>query len=211
MALAIEDTEYAHQQSNLDKEWQSQRKQLRYAKPSSGLLNLRYRAQQMIITKRFAGMGDVTQLMHEMIEKESADAARKLNHDYRQADANLRKTYDKDRSTLVLAHETRLNNIVRERGRSLTPHATRYQKMQERVGELSRLASTPQPDIVIPPPKLPNCDNALLATLNKPPRLKMPVVQPIPRGQPRTTTRKSSRTSASAVSGLEVSSGTGKL
>jgi hypothetical protein len=206
MSLEIEDADFAHHQTQLDRDWRAPKTQLRYAKPSTELLNLRVMAQQMIRTKRFAGIGVITQAMNERMVKETASAASRMASDYRQADANLRKTYELHRSTVNLAHESRLNNIVRERERSLKPHKRTAQKIQDQAAELQALSLKPQPDTIIPPPILPNCDNALLSTINKTPRLKLPQLQTLPRRPSRPPSQAATQASGSRVSGLDVTS-----
>jgi hypothetical protein len=198
------DVEYAQRQAELDEEWASEAKKKRYAKPSPEYLNMRYRSQRMIISKQFTKMGVITQMMNERQQFEAADAMRRMEDDYRRADANLRKNYETEKLALRLAHEKRMNNIARERERSLKPFRQRCQTVRERADELRAEGRSPQRPVRVPPPVLPNVDNELIATINDTPRLKLP------RFTVRRRTGSVTRTerAPSCVSDIDVSRGT---
>jgi hypothetical protein len=198
------DSEYAQRQAELDEEWSSEAKKKRYAKPSPEYLNMHYRSQRMLMSKQFTKMGIITQMMNERQHLEATDAMRRMEDDYRRADANLRNTYEAEKLALRLAYEKKLNNITRERERSLKPYRQRCQTIRERADELREERRSPQRPVKVPRPVLPNVDNGLMATINDAPRLKLP------RFNVRRRTGSMSRTerAPSSVSGMDVSRGT---
>jgi hypothetical protein len=173
MAVTDLQQRFKQKQSELISEWQSPQKAMQYSKPSPEYLNMRHRSQKMIRTKRFDEMGDITFLMGSRMESESAAAARRLEKGFAFAEANLRKWLEAEQQMLKSVFETKLDNITRERERSVKPSLHRSQTMLERGKELLKQLQNPVKPPLCTKPLFPACDNAALMNINGTPKLKL--------------------------------------
>lgn len=117
---------------NLDREWQEPKKQMKYSKPSTTFLNLRYVSQQMIKTRNFDSIDTIGKMMVAKRDEEACEATRRMNEDYRLADMQIRKKYENEKEILEIAYQRRLDSIKRGKERSVQPSQQRIAILQRR-------------------------------------------------------------------------------
>jgi hypothetical protein len=215
---------FQEKQTELIAKWRSPHGRLKYAKPSPEYLSMRYSSQRMIRTNRFNELGGITHLMRLRMDQESAEAGKRLESGYSIAEAGLHAWLEGEEQTLKAAFDRRLNNIARERARSMRPFTQRSQILREKNAALLRQLHAPLTSEPSTPPPFPTCDNAALAKLNATPRLRLPTPELRGRSAPRSffdekvaAARKaacqlkagSGSRSLSSVSGMDVSRGSG--
>ena len=123
--------------SELDREWQSPKKQKMYSKPSPGLLNLRHVAKKMIRIKNFEGVKQMAAVIEVREREETSDAASRMNNDYHHADAKMKQQYEVERSNILQNHEKKLHNLQRAREANLRPITQRIQNLEKLRQEAS--------------------------------------------------------------------------
>jgi hypothetical protein len=224
MSLGDLDQVFQEKQLNLVREWESPHRKRTYAKPSPTYLNMRYISQRMITAKRFEEMGDISRLMRDRMEMESAEAGRRLAEGYARAEAVLFKWLETEQKALRTAFDSRLDHITSEKSRTVNPYEQRFRAIAQRSAELKSLCDIPPKNVQLPPPTFPVCDNMALFQLNATPKLKLPHVPFNGRPLSETSsaqqislarTAASLRKAPSSVSGMEVTrgsiSGSGRL
>ena len=140
LEMALEELTMSHEAalSELDREWQSTKKQQFYNKPSPALLNLRHVAKKLIRAKKLDEVKKVAALIEAKEREETSEAAKRMNADYHQADAKLKEQYEADKETLISTYEKKLFNISRCREQNLRPIHQRIQNLEK----LKREAAT---------------------------------------------------------------------
>ena len=140
LEMALEELTMSHEAalSDLDREWQSTKKQQFYNKPSPALLNLRHVAKKLIRAKKLDEVKKVAALIEAKEREETSEAAKRMNADYHQADAKLKEQYEADKETLISTYEKKLFNISRCREQNLRPIHQRIQNLEK----LKREAAT---------------------------------------------------------------------
>lgn len=140
LEMALEELNMSHEAAlnELDREWQSAKKQQFYNKPSPALLNLRDVAKKLIKTKKLEEVKKVAALIEAKEREETSEAARRMNADYHQADAKLKEQYEADKATLISTYEKKIYNVSRCREQNLRPIHQRIQNLEK----LKREAAT---------------------------------------------------------------------
>lgn len=122
---------YQSAAQDLDTSWTSSRKQQKYAKPSSTLLNMRKMLQEMIKTKKFENIEKLGQEINAREKEEAQEAASKMRNDYEFADARLRDVYQIELLGINGKFETRMNNLARIKEKSLRPILQRIENLKK--------------------------------------------------------------------------------
>ena len=103
---------YVTAAQDLDHSWTSSKKQQKYSKPSSTLLNMRKMVQEMIKTKKFDDFEKLGEEIDVREKEEAQQAAVKMKNDYEYADARLRDIYQIELLGINGKYETRMNNLI---------------------------------------------------------------------------------------------------
>jgi hypothetical protein len=209
---------FEQRQQELIREWQSPEVKRRFTKPSTEYLNMRYKSQQMIKTKRFDEMNDIAQLMANQMAAECFEAERKLHTGYARAEAHLHKWLEDEQQILRATLDGRLDGITRARARSVLPYAQRRSAMKVRTEKLEQKLVQPRMVEEPPPPRpFPICNNSALVNINETPRLTLPLPalkcrpfnhsafkERVLLARSAASSRKTASEAASTVSGMEV-------
>jgi hypothetical protein len=102
--------------TELDDEWKSSDKQQLYTKPSARLLNMRVVLKGMIKAKRFIDVELLGKLIEAQEQRESLDAAAKMQSDYDVADL-----YRAERRGIEGKADCRMSGLIRLREMELRP------------------------------------------------------------------------------------------
>lgn len=171
--------------SQLDSEWQSSKKQQLYSKPSSQLLNLRDMAKKLIKVKKFDELKKIGELISEKEKQEAKEAAERMNSDYRAADQRIHKKYEQEKAIIIQTHETKVNNLIRTKERTLRPIKQRLENLEKQrdmlikqqkkseAGLKAKINNTPRDSPKRQKQQLPNFINT--------PKLALPSINPIKR------------------------------
>jgi hypothetical protein len=146
------DHRYMAALGDLDSEWQAPEKHTGYTKPSAKLLNMRVMLKGMIKARRFCDVDVIAKLIEEQGQRESQEAASKMQHDYHIADQRLAHLSEAERIGIDGKGETALNRLVRERELDLRPY---FQKL-DNLKRIREVALTNQKKISCLDPKNPN-------------------------------------------------------
>jgi hypothetical protein len=115
------DDRYAAAIAELDDEWKSSGKQQLYTKPSARLLNMRAMLKGMIKAKRFIDVELLGKLIEAQEQRESLDAAAKMQSDYQVADMRLADLYRAERTGIEGKANCRMSGLIRLREIDLRP------------------------------------------------------------------------------------------
>lgn len=172
-----------HEQDMLDHEWQSQKKILKYSKPSPTLLNARYSASQQIRMRDFEGAKSAGETIRRIEKIESEEAQKRMNAGYMNADAALMRKYDLECSTKSVIRDKRLCAASIARERAMKPVVKRQEKLLGEKARLEAIERSAQQVKTRPIPVIANDANAPFYDLNGTPKLKLNPVTLINRGR----------------------------
>ena len=153
--------------SELDRQWQSSRKQQLYSKPSANLLNLRHMAKKMIRIKNFEGVKEVAAVIEAREREETSQAAKRMDADYHSADAKMKDKYEVERANIIQNYEKRLHNLLRAKETNLRPINQRIQNLEKQRQEAATTAK--------------KCKEAMNASAALSPRSSLPTSRAVSR------------------------------
>ena len=116
--------------NDLGEEWQSEKMQNKYNKPSPQLVELRRTAQRLIGAHRFQEAAVLSNEIGKREEEETRYAARKMEEDYMVALQRLNEKYLQEKQTLELSFETRRSTIRTNKEKSLIPVQNKAARVQ---------------------------------------------------------------------------------
>ncbi|EAY03137.1 hypothetical protein TVAG_329100 [Trichomonas vaginalis G3] len=177
-----------HEQDMLDHEWQSQKKILKYSKPSPALLNARYSASQLIRQRDFEKAKKAGEVIRTIEKVESAEAEKRMKEGYLAADNLLTKKYEMECSTKGVIREKKLCSAQIAKERSMKPVVKRFQKLTAEKEKLTNIEKSAQLVKTRPVPVIPSDANSPFIDLNSTPKLKLTPITPINRKRSATAT-----------------------
>jgi hypothetical protein len=137
------DQRYSSALQELDEEWQTPEKKQIYSKPSAKLLNMRAMVKGMIKARRFADVDLIGKQIEDQEQRESAEAATKMQRDYEIANQKLVELSEAERIGIEGKGETAMNALIRAREVDLRP----YRQVVENLRRIREAALANQKQI----------------------------------------------------------------
>ncbi|OHS95103.1 hypothetical protein TRFO_38676 [Tritrichomonas foetus] len=131
--MALEDLDLKNQEeiANLDEEWNSEKMQSRYNKPSPKLIELRQHARALLNARNF----DEAQAIADQISKQEAyetkEAYVRMQREYRQAQEHLSNKYKNDRESLIDGFQSKMNGLLTAESNDLRPFEQRIENLHK--------------------------------------------------------------------------------
>ena len=116
--------------SDLDKEWQTERKHQNYTKPSRDLLNMRAMMKGMFRSKNLTDVAALGKIIEDKEQVESELAAKRMQIDYNTADQKLANTYKAERGGIEGNGQKKINSLFRQREDDLRPIYQRIEHLK---------------------------------------------------------------------------------
>ena len=184
------EAKYESAMSGLDEEWQTERKHQNYTKPSRDLLNMRAMMKGMFRSKNLTDVAALGKIIEEQEQKESQEAAKRMQTDYDTADQKLADVYMTERGAIEGNEQKKMHSLVRQREHDLRPIYQRIEFLkrekesatfnQKQVASIAQTSARSQGKFVFSATHVP----AFIQT----PKLKCPVFTPKRRQRPLAST-----------------------
>jgi hypothetical protein len=129
------DARYAAASGGLDAEWQTEQRRQRYTKPSNRLLNLKVMLKGMLKARRFRDVDALGRIIDLEEQRENAEAAVKMQHDFGVADARLGDLSEMELVGIDGKADSLMSGLVRAKERDLRPYYQRLDNLR-RVREV---------------------------------------------------------------------------
>lgn len=136
--IAVNDMKrrYEEEKNMLDKKWHSKSSILKYRKPSSSLNQMKFVAKKMLDTHRFEEAASLSKSIEESEKNEAAEAAKRMNNDYKSALAVLEKKYKNEAVALKTQFEARKLTLVKKEKTEMMPIERQVKKFAEKKEQL---------------------------------------------------------------------------
>jgi hypothetical protein len=131
--LALDDLmlKFEGEAMELDEEWNSERMQARYNKPSPKLMGLRKHCHDLLVARRFQEANELALSIQDCEVAEGMEAGERMNHDYKQAHERLEERFKAEQSTANEVFESKMNAVLIKQGKELRPIETRLANFEK--------------------------------------------------------------------------------
>ena len=128
--LQNEDLELRYQEEaiKLDEEWNSEKMQQKFNKPSPQLIEMRHNARSLLATHRFEEAAQVAEEIAKREAFETEEAARRMSQAYQAATTRLREKFELERETMDDQFRTKYSALLRAEETNLRPLSQRIEK-----------------------------------------------------------------------------------
>ena len=138
IALTDMKLRFQNEKKELDNKWQSELVVIKYNKPSSKLIEMRYVAKQMMKIHRFDEVPQMVKSMKKYEENESNEASYRMKSSYDVALSRLKKKYEIEEKTIRSTYEKKRNQAEREAKVGMVPiiqKVSRFTNQKESLEE----------------------------------------------------------------------------
>ena len=145
--LQNEDLELRYQEESikLNEEWNSEKMQNRYNKPSPMLIQMRHNARSLLQAHRFEEAAAVAEDIQKREARETEEAANRMSHGYQAAIIRLRDKFESERETMDDSFRVKYSALLRAEETNLKPIQQRicqYKTMKEDYEIANRRSKT---------------------------------------------------------------------
>lgn len=128
--LQDEDLELRYQEESvkLDDEWNSEKMQQKFNKPSPMLIELRQQARSLLAAHRFDEAAQVAEEIAKKEAEETEEAARRMSQAYQAAVIRLREKFDQEKEAIDVQYQTKYSALIKAEEASLRPVSQRIDK-----------------------------------------------------------------------------------
>ena len=128
--LQNEDLELRFQEESikLDEEWNSEKMQQKFNKPSPTLIEMRHNARSLLATHRFEEAAQVAEQIAKREAVETEEAARRMAQAYQAATARLREKFESEKVAMDDQFRTKYSALLRAEETNLRPLSQRIEK-----------------------------------------------------------------------------------
>ncbi|EAY14165.1 hypothetical protein TVAG_372980 [Trichomonas vaginalis G3] len=162
------DDDFQIEAEYLDKEWQEERTQNRFNKPSAHLINLRNEAKVNLKAHRFEEAALIAQEVAKLEEQEAGEAGQRMAQAYNNAANKLRAKYENEFKVMDDTFEMKKRKIAVDRERAERPLLSIMEKLNAQIKQSEQESIEEQK-------RIEKESNAFNALLNK----KIPQCKPI--------------------------------
>jgi len=176
--IAEIDLKHEEAMTDLEIEWNSDKLQQRYNKPSAKLIGMRQMVKAQLEGHRFEDAALLADRLAEAEEQESSAASFKMFLDFKNAQEQLTKKYQHDKDLLEMSYDSKMNGIIALEIESVRPLKTRLESLKKMHTATEREVRKRSTERCITPEKKGPPSSAKLSSFSLNSKLKLPPLIP---------------------------------
>ncbi|EAX91454.1 hypothetical protein TVAG_078920 [Trichomonas vaginalis G3] len=137
-AMQYMEDKFQQEAASLDDEWNSEKMQNKYSKPSAKLIDLRNEAKINLKAHRFEDAILIANEISQLEELESGEAGKRMAEAYNNAAKRLQQKYESDKNVLLDTYDAKKRKLKVELEQSERPFLTQMDKLNFQITQIEK-------------------------------------------------------------------------